>query len=1061
MTEPVGDAVDERGPGGPDPANPDAAGWAPSMGDGDAAIDTAAVDAALARGAAAEQDEAAAASGGPWARWKRRTTGGAALYPLAVLFGLNMADELDRTAFGVLLPEVRDHFGLDLNGILTVTSLSVLAALLLAVPIGFYADRWRRLPLAIGGAAAWAVFSVLTGLASTVWMLGVGRAGAGLGRAVNDPVHNSLIADYYDVPVRPQVYAVHRYANALGQFLGPILAGTIAYAFGWRSPFFLFAIVTAVFVLLAVRLREPVRGRFERRAMGASDDVADTEEEAASWAESWRLLWQVRSLRRVYYALPFLAIAIIGLVTFSGLFYDEVYGLDERARGFLAALIEGPAQLVGLLAGVPLAARLMARGPGYVLTFLAYVSCAIGATWVLFALSPWIGLSIAANCLMSVGIFLLVPGAFAVMSLAVPAKVRAFGFAVGTLWVLPGVLILPIIGSLGDAHGIRTGLLVAAPVFVLGGLILASGGSFVAQDIAQVWRSTAARSEVAHLRRQGKVKLLLARDIDVHYDNVQVLFGVNLEVDEGEIVALLGTNGAGKSTLLKAMSGLVQPSAGAVVFDGRDMTHTPPNEVAARGVAQVPGGQGVFTQLSVADNLRLAAWQQRRDPAEVRAATKRVLEIFPMLTARLHEPAGNLSGGQQQMLTLGMAFMAKPRLLMIDELSLGLAPAVVGQLLDMVRELREQGVTIILVEQSVNVALTVADRAYFMEKGEIRFEGPTTDLLGRPDLLRSVFLNAGNQQAAVEAAEEAEATATHAAHAAPVAVPAGGNGNGDGAEAAEPPVVLEVRGVSRRFGGVRALDDVSFDVRRGEIVGFIGPNGAGKTTLFDVISGFTPADRGSVRLLSGGEMVELRDKPTHLRSWLGLGRSFQDGRLFPGLTVHEAIAVALEQHVEVRDPVAAALHLPSVVDSEDAVADRVDELVELLGLGAYRDKFVRELSTGTRRVVDLACVLAQGPTVLLLDEPSSGIAQREAEALAPMLRRVRDELGASLLVIEHDLPLLSSIADRLIALDLGRVVAEGTPAEVVEHPAVVASYLGTDEAAITRSGARAPAERRP
>ncbi|MFS8483197.1 MAG: ATP-binding cassette domain-containing protein, partial [Acidimicrobiia bacterium] len=179
------------------------------------------------------------------------------------------------------------------------------------------------------------------------------------------------------------------------------------------------------------------------------------------------------------------------------------------------------------------------------------------------------------------------------------------------------------------------------------------------------------------------------------------------------------------------------------------------------------------------------------------------------------------------------------------------------------------------------------------------------------------------------------------------------------------------------------------------------------------------------------------------------------------LTVHEAIAVALEQHVEVRDPVAAALHLPSVVDSEDAVADRVDELVELLGLGAYRDKFVRELSTGTRRVVDLACVLAQGPTVLLLDEPSSGIAQREAEALAPMLRRVRDELGASLLVIEHDLPLLSSIADRLIALDLGRVVAEGTPAEVVEHPAVVASYLGTDEAAITRSGARAPAERRP
>ncbi len=167
-------------------------------------------------------------------------------------------------------------------------------------------------------------------------------------------------------------------------------------------------------------------------------------------------------------------------------------------------------------------------------------------------------------------------------------------------------------------------------------------------------------------------------------------------------------------------------------------------------------------------------------------------------------------------------------------------------------------------------------------------------------------------------------------------------------------------------------------------------------------------------------MVDLHGTPTYQRSWHGLGRSFQDGRLFPGLTVDEAIAVALEQHVDVRDPIAATLHLPSVSDSEQAVHDRVDELIELLALGAYRDKFVRELSTGTRRVVDLACVLAQQPSVLLLDEPSSGIAQREAEALAPMLRRVRDELGASLLVIEHDLPLLGSISDRMIALDLGR-----------------------------------------
>jgi ABC-type branched-subunit amino acid transport system ATPase component/MFS family permease len=991
------------------------------------ARDAAVVGAALARAA---PDAGPPPTGGPWTRWVQRTTGGAALYPLAVLFGLNMVDELDRTAFGVLTPEIRDHFGLELSGILTVVSLSYVAALVLALPIGFLADRRARVRLGATGAAMWGVFSVLTGVAPALLLLGVARAGAGLGRAVNDPVHNSLLADYYDIPVRPRVFAVHRYANAIGQFLGPFTAGLLAYAFGWRTPFVVFAIPTAVLVVLALRLREPVRGHFERRAMGMSDAVVDTEEHPPSYAESWRIVWQIRTLRRVFMALPFLAVSVVGLLTLGSLFYEDVFDLDERARGFLAAGVE-PAQLAGLVLGIPLATRLMARDPGLVLKFLALAAGISSVAWVAFALAPNLVVAVVANAVISASLAVIAPGAATALSLAVPPKVRSFGYAVAALFVLPGLVVLPVVGTLADAHGIRIGLLVVSPVFVVGGLILASAGNYVAHDIAQVWKSTAARSEVAHMRAQGQVKLLLARGIDVHYDNVQVLFGVDLEVDEGEIVALLGTNGAGKSTLLRAMSGLVQASGGAVVFDGRDMTHTPPNEVALRGVSQVPGGQGVFSQLSVADNLRLAAWQQRRDSAQVKAATERVLEIFPMLGSRLSEPAGNLSGGQQQMLTLGMAFIAKPRLLMIDELSLGLAPAVVAQLLEMVRELRDQGVTIILVEQSVNVALTVADRAYFMEKGEIRFEGPTADLLGRTDLLRSVFLNAGTMPTTTSGPQRGQATT-------------------------EGGVRLEVRGVSRRFGGLQALDDVSFDVRQGEILGFIGPNGAGKTTLFDVISGFTPTDSGTIRLTARGRSHDITRNSPHIRSWVGLGRSFQDGRLFPGLVVAEAIAVALEQHVAVRDPLASALNLPFVERSEAAVRHRVAELIDLFGLGAYRDKFVRELSTGTRRVVDLACVFAQEPAVVLLDEPSSGIAQREAEALAPLLRRARDELGASLLVIEHDLPLLASISDRMIALDLGRIVVAGDPTDVIEHPAVVTAYLGTDQAAIARSGSQSP-----
>ena len=695
--------------------------------------------------AAATPTEPVTPPQGRWATWKQKTTGGAPFFPLGVLFGLNVVDELDRTAFGVLSPNIRDHFHLDLNGILTVIALSYLAAFLLAVPIGFFADRLPRIPIVVLGAAAWGIFSVTTGMAATLWMLGISRAGAGLGRAVNDPVHNSLLADYYDIPVRQRVYSIHRYANALGQFIGPLSAGLIAYYFGWRLPFVVFGVVTAVFVLLALRLHNPIRGQYERKAVGVSAEVAATEEQPPSWAESWRILWQVRSQRRIFYALPFVAIGIIGLLVLSGLYYEEIFNLDERQRGFLAAIIEGPAQLVGLLVGIPLATRLMLKGPGHVLKFLSRVAAAISVVWVVFAWAPNLAIAVAANSLISAGLFMLIPGIFAVMSLAVPAKVRSFGYAVGLLWVLPGFLMLPFIGAIGDAHGLRIGLLAAAPVFLVGGLILASAGEFVADDITRVWRSAATLSEVAHLRKQGKVKLLLARDVSVHYGSVQVLFGVNMEVDEGEIVALLGTNGAGKSTLLKSISGLVEASDGAVIFDGRDMTHTPPDEVAKRGVSMVPGGQGVFTQLSVADNLRLAAWQVQGSPEEAAIATERVLETFPILRERWNVEAGNLSGGQQQMLTLGMAFIGKPRLLMIDELSLGLSPVVVGQLLEMVRLLKQQGTTIILVEQSVNVALTVAERAYFMEKGEIRFEGPTSELLARPDLLRSVFFSAADQ----------------------------------------------------------------------------------------------------------------------------------------------------------------------------------------------------------------------------------------------------------------------------------------------------------------------------
>ncbi len=522
--------------------------------------------------------------------------------------------------------------------------------------------------------------------------------------------------------------------------------------------------------------------------------------------------------------------------------------------------------------------------------------------------------------------------------------------------------------------------------------------------------------------------LVQCKGLDVAYGPVQVLFGVDFEVEDGEIVALLGTNGAGKSTLLKTISGLLSPSAGNVFFDGHDITGADAEAVTRAGVSLMPGGKGIFPSVTVEEHLRLAAWTFRKDTARIEAARAGVLELFPRLAERRAQPAGYLSGGEQQMLALAQAFMGRPRLLLVDELSLGLSPAVVGHLLDVLRTVHAAGTTIVLVEQSVNIALTLAQRAVFMEKGEVRFTGPTAELLERPDLLRSVFIRQGPK-----------ATSSP-----------------DGVRQSPPPpddapVLLSCRGIVKRFGGIQAVDEVDLDLRQGEILGLIGQNGAGKTTLFDCISGFLPIDAGRVELRGR----DVTGWAPHERARAGLGRSFQEALLYPSLTTWETIAIAFERHLTSKEMVAAALHLPASYESETDLAGRVEALIELMGLGAFRDKLLGELSSGSRRIVELACILAQDPTVVLLDEPSAGVAQRETEALGPLLRRVQAYTGCSMLVIEHDMPLIAAVSDEVIALELGRVIARGTPTEVLSHPRVVESYLGTDAAAIARSGPRA------
>jgi branched-chain amino acid transport system ATP-binding protein len=365
---------------------------------------------------------------------------------------------------------------------------------------------------------------------------------------------------------------------------------------------------------------------------------------------------------------------------------------------------------------------------------------------------------------------------------------------------------------------------------------------------------------------------------------------------------------------------------------------------------------------------------------------------------------------------------------MIDELSLGLAPVVVGMLLDVVRTLNASGITVVLVEQSMNIATSIAPQAVFLEKGQVRFTGPTKELAADSDLVRSVFLRTTVKS---------------------------GRPPGRPSPRRPPPVVhaerviaLEATGIDKSYGGVRAIDGADLAVYDGQILGVIGANGAGKTTLFDIISGMVRPDSGRV-LLRGRDVTTMS---ASARAALGLGRTFQDLRLIPSMTVREVLALAHERHVEVREPVASVLGIGAALRSEAAVSRRVEELMATFNLEPFRNSFVNELSTGSRRVVELACAYANEPSVLILDEPSSGLAQREAEAMVELILDIKDRTRSAIAIIEHDIPVVLALSDEVVCMHLGQVLARGAPDAVLTDERVVAAYLGFDDVAVRRSG---------
>jgi branched-chain amino acid transport system ATP-binding protein len=222
--------------------------------------------------------------------------------------------------------------------------------------------------------------------------------------------------------------------------------------------------------------------------------------------------------------------------------------------------------------------------------------------------------------------------------------------------------------------------------------------------------------------------LLEIKDLEVNYGVIKAIKGVSFNVDEGEIIALIGANGAGKTTILHTITGLISAKAGSIMFEGKDLTKTPPHKIVSMGMAHVPEGRRVFQQLSVLENLKLGAYT-RKDKSEIAKSLAYVYERFPRLEERKNQVAGTLSGGEQQMLAMGRALMSKPRIVLMDEPSMGLSPLLVSEIFDIIKVINESGTTVLLVEQNAKKALSIANRAYVLETGKISLSGDVKDLI--------------------------------------------------------------------------------------------------------------------------------------------------------------------------------------------------------------------------------------------------------------------------------------------------------------------------------------------
>jgi ABC-type branched-subunit amino acid transport system ATPase component/predicted MFS family arabinose efflux permease len=678
-----------------------------------------------------------------------RKAGARTFLILAIIVTL---DNLQSSGLAVLAPNIQQSYHVSTSAIVFVTGISGGFLVLGIVPMGWLADRYRRPPIIGSATMFFGLMVAATGMATNVFLFFLARLGAGVSQASTTVVHGSLLADTYPITLRGRIAAAIGVGSGTAAALSPVLVGLIATSVGgvngWRWAFYLLAIPILVVALVAFRIKEAPRGQFEKKSVLGSV-ITDSPPAAPSMEAAFARIMRIRTIKAVLIAFSAIGFGLFTAPVLGNLYLKDRFHLDAFQRGLI-----GTIGSVGVLIALPVVGRyydrLYREDPSRALSLIGKVILPVAILVPIQYSMPnallWAIFSVPSAMLLLTAFSMVTP----VLTSVAPYRLRGMVSAVGGLYVFfvgafGGAILSALLESL---WGVRTTvLIITIPSIVIGAFFILRSAHFIRNDLSLVVVELQEEME-EHARQEASpedIPMLQLSGIDFSYGHVQILFGVSLEVKRGEVLALLGTNGAGKSTVLRVAAGLETATHGVVRLHGQDISYTTPEQRSRLGIHLLPGGTGVFSDMTVADNLEMGAFNYRSNKDDVRRRIARVYGLFPVLAERRKERAGSLSGGQQQMLALAITMLHDPQILMIDELSLGLAPIVVQELINVVENLKDSGVTLVIVEQSLNVAAAIADRAVFLEKGRVRFEGPTRELMERQDLARAVFLGGATE----------------------------------------------------------------------------------------------------------------------------------------------------------------------------------------------------------------------------------------------------------------------------------------------------------------------------